>query len=74
MTLKGIFIALVLLFTSVFSSFSQQLEVVERSGYTLIKGRLVAKIKPEYRRLFYRKDFSNTPLANLMNDLSLIHI
>ena len=71
MTPKGIFIALVLLFTSVFSSFSQQLEVVERSGYTLIKGRLVAKIKPEYRRLFYRKDFSNTPLANLMNDLDV---
>ena len=66
------FIALIFLLD--FESFSQVREVVDRKGVTIIKGELIAKVKNEYRGVFYKKDYSNTPIEFLLSKFNVVSI
>lgn len=71
MRLKGGIIAMFLVLSSTLSVWAQQLEVVDRDGQKFIKGQVIAKIKEEFRSKFFMKDFSSSPLFNLINEFGV---
>ena len=71
---KGIYFFIMLTFLFDFESLSQVREVVEREGSKLIKGELIAKVKNEYRGVFYKKDFINTPIEVLLSKFNVLSI
>ena len=74
MNIKGGIFAVVLALLSVSEAWSQDVQVVERAGQNLIKGQLIAKVKDEFRLTFHNKDFSNTPIFDLISDLNVTSI
>jgi hypothetical protein len=66
------FIALIFLLD--FESYSQGREVADREGVKIIKGELIAKVKNEYRGVFYKKDYRNTPIEFLLSKFNVVSI
>lgn len=74
MKYRGFCFFIALIFLLDFESFSQVREVVDREGVTIIKGELIAKVKNEYRGVFYKKDYSNTPIEFLLSKFNVVSI
>lgn len=64
---KRVRISIVLTLFLAFNAFTQVAEVVNRPQGTLIKGQLIAKIKDEYRDIFYKKEYAQTSVSTLIN-------
>ena len=64
---KRVRISIVLTLFLAFNAFTQVAEVVNRPQGTLIKGQLIAKIKDEYRGIFYKKEYAQTSVSTLIN-------
>lgn len=74
MNLKGgIFVVLIGLLSTV-TALSQEAQVVNREGKNVIKGQLIAKVKDEYRSIFFRKDFSKTAIFDLITEFDVSSI
>ena len=54
---KGFWFSVLLILFVASESFTQVAEVVDRAGGSVIKGQLIAKIKEEYRGVFYKKEY-----------------
>ena len=64
---KGFWFSVLLILFVASESFTQVAEVVDRAGGSVIKGQLIAKIKEEYRGVFYKKEYSGTAIYNMLN-------
>ena len=60
------FSVLLVLFVAI-NAFTQVTEVVDRPQGKVIKGQLIAKIKSEYRVFFFRRDYSESVIQDLLS-------
>ena len=52
-------------------SLTQVAEIVDRAEGRVIKGQLIAKIRNEFRGVFYKKEYSGTPIFSLLNKFDI---
>ena len=74
MKYRGFCFLIVLIILFDFESFSQDNQVIDRQGVKIIRGELIAKVKNEYRGVFYKRDFSNTPLKSLFSKFNVTSV
>ena len=64
---KRVRLSIVLALFVAFNAFTQVAEVINRAEGRVIKGQLIAKIKDEYRGVFYKKEYTQTSIYTLLN-------
>ena len=59
---------------TLFTASGQDIGLVKRANKFVIKGQLIAKVKKDFRGVFYKKEFVGTPMFDLISRLDVSSI
>ncbi len=71
---KTFFLIFIIGMFTLFTASGQDIGLVKRANTFVIKGHLIAKVKKDFRGVFYKKEFIGTPIFDLISRLDVSSI